>query len=184
MCYFEPILEAVLDKIAAERSLDVSVLVDHQKLTFVISILILDAIKRTCQEWWMLRTNDERESSCLNDVHLMKIFLWIVWLILWCLQSYFILVLTVEMSVTRRKSNLFIFIFKLLLKSFDINKQIKVHLIHTYKEMILKLKFWIVKKIFLIIDFFHFIKFFFFFFFLLQMISIYNRYHSNNKILK
>ena len=50
-----------------------TVLADQQKLTFISSLHTLDAIKRTCQEWWPIRTDgkkDSRESvpsDCFDD---------------------------------------------------------------------------------------------------------------------
>ena len=38
-------------------------LTDHQKLTFISFVWTLDATKTTCQEWWLIEVDGERESK-------------------------------------------------------------------------------------------------------------------------
>ena len=42
--------------------MDTLVLADQQKLTSISSVQTLDAILRTCKEWWFIGTDGERES--------------------------------------------------------------------------------------------------------------------------
>ena len=43
--------------------MDTPVLTDQQKLIFISSVQTLDAVERTYQKWWLIGTNDKKESK-------------------------------------------------------------------------------------------------------------------------
>ena len=45
--------------------MDTPVLADHQKLTYISSVLTWDAVQRTCQEQWMIGTVESQKGSVL-----------------------------------------------------------------------------------------------------------------------
>ena len=52
-----------------------TVLTDLQRLTFIRSVQALDAVTRTCQEWWLIGTAGEVESK---EPHAISITWWYV----------------------------------------------------------------------------------------------------------
>ena len=53
--------------------MEIPVLADQQELIYISSVQIQNVVWKTCQEWWMIGTDGERESESGKSVMMMMI---------------------------------------------------------------------------------------------------------------